>query len=130
MPVAFLILIACQLAGETMRTGLGLPVPGPVIAMLLLATVLVIADRRRQAAIGPARLSLEKTSEGLIAHMGLLFVPAGVGIVAQLRLIEEQWFPIVTALIGSTLLSVLATGLTLHWFMRDERGQVADPVQR
>jgi putative effector of murein hydrolase LrgA (UPF0299 family) len=50
--------------------------------------------------------------------MGLLFVPAGVGIIAEAGLLREQWLPIVAGLIGSTILSLAVTGLVMHWTTR------------
>ncbi|MGY2939505.1 putative effector of murein hydrolase LrgA (UPF0299 family) [Bradyrhizobium sp. GM6.1] len=54
---------------------------------------------------------LERTAETLIRHMGLLFVPAGVGLIAEIAVLRSQWLPIVAGLIGSTLLSLAVTGL-------------------
>jgi holin-like protein len=114
MPAALFILIGCQLIGEVLRAGLHLPVPGPVIGMFLLAAVLA---GRRSGTPGdtPAPSPLQRTADALISHMGLLFVPAGVGVIAQAGLLRTQWFPIVAALAGSTILSLIVTGLTMHW---------------
>lgn len=50
--------------------------------------------------------------------MGLLFVPAGVGIIAEFGLVRKEWLPIAAALVGSTVLSIAATGLVMHWITR------------
>ena len=50
--------------------------------------------------------------------MGLLFGPAGVGIIAQSDRIGGQWLPISAALAGSTVLSLGVTGLVMHTLMR------------
>ncbi len=98
MPAALLCLIGCQLVGEFVREALHLPIPGPVIGMFLLAGVLAFGRRIPRA--------LEQMADGLIGHMGLLFVPAGVGIVAEAGLLRQEWLPIVAALLGSTCLGV------------------------
>jgi LrgA family len=54
----------------------------------------------------------------LISHVGLLFVPAGVGVIAEAGLLREEWLPIVAGLIGSTILSLAVTGLVMHWTTR------------
>jgi holin-like protein len=120
MPAAFLILFACQLVGEALREILELPIPGPVIGMFLLAVALCLAerDKKRKASRGDKRLSLERTAETLISNMGLLFVPAGVGIIAEADLLRQEWLPIVAALVGSTLLSILVTGFVMHRVVR------------
>ena len=109
---AFLCLIGCQLAGELIRETTGLPIPGPVIGMFLLAALLALRTETAGLTIPPA---LEQTAQALITMMGLLFVPAGVGIVAEGALLREEWRPILAALLGSTILSVLVTGLVMHW---------------
>ena len=115
MPNAILCLVGCQLAGELIREATRLPVPGPVIGMFLLAAVLGVRDRKAGRPVPPA---LERTAETLINLMGLLFVPAGVGVIAEADLLREEWRPILAALVGSTVLSVAVTGLVMHWAIR------------
>ncbi|MGY3595320.1 putative effector of murein hydrolase LrgA (UPF0299 family) [Bradyrhizobium sp. USDA 4341] len=50
--------------------------------------------------------------------MGLLFVPAGVGLIAETGVPRAEWLPIAAGLIGSTLLSFAVTGLVMHWSIR------------
>jgi putative effector of murein hydrolase LrgA (UPF0299 family) len=126
MPAAMFILLGCQLIGEVVRAAFHLPIPGPVIGMFLLAAGL--AWRQRGGAgdkvVGmlPERAAdatpLERISDALISHMGLLFVPAGVGVIAEVGLLRTQWFPILAALLGSTILSLMVTGLVMHWVGR------------
>ncbi|MGG6495489.1 UNVERIFIED_CONTAM: CidA/LrgA family protein, partial [Bacteroidetes bacterium 56_B9] len=47
-----------------------------------------------------------------LAHMSLLFVPAGVGVVQKLDLIAAHGIAIVAVLAGSVVLTMLATVLT------------------
>jgi putative effector of murein hydrolase LrgA (UPF0299 family) len=118
MPAALLILIGCQLIGEVLRMTLHLPIPGPVIGMFLLAALLAARHDKANHAPVPASIGgaspLQRTADALIRHMGLLFVPAGVGVIAQVGLLRTQWLPIVAALIGSTVLSLIVTGLVMH----------------
>ena len=123
MLTALLSLIGCQLIGELIRDACHLPIPGPVLGMFLLAAVLAFHDRRRTPGADDTRASLEQTAETLIAHMGLFFVPAGVGIIAEAGLLRQEWLPIVAALFGSTLLSIAVTGLVMHWVTRASESQ-------
>jgi putative effector of murein hydrolase LrgA (UPF0299 family) len=110
---AFLILIGCQLIGELLQKAFELPVPGPVIGMLLLTAGLVIRDRRAKPKA--VKGALEHLSHTLISWMGLFFVPAGAGLIAQLGLLRQEWIPILGAVVGSTVLCIAATGLTMHF---------------
>ena len=116
MIVAFLLLISCELAGEVVREAFDLPIPGSVIGMLLLAAMLASRKDKPDAPAIPAVLG--ETAEALISHMGLLFVPAGVGVIAEAGLLREEWLPIMAGLIGSTILSLAVTGLVMHWTTR------------
>jgi holin-like protein len=124
MLTAILCLIGCQLVGEIVREVCHLPIPGPVIGMLLLAAVLALRGSKTN---GPIPASLDQVAGVLISHMGLLFVPAGVGIIAEAGLLRQQWLSIVAALLGSTVLSIAVTGLVMHWVTRSSEasGEVA-----
>jgi putative effector of murein hydrolase LrgA (UPF0299 family) len=121
MPFAFAILVGFQLVGEVVRLALSLPLPGPLIGMFLLAVALAAGRRGRAAETNAASMPpspLVQASSGLISHMGLLFVPAGVGVVAELGVVREQWLPILVALIVSTVLGLAVTALVMHHVSR------------
>lgn len=107
---SLILLFAAQLAGEILSRGFGLPVPGPVIGMALLFLLLLLRPAL------PA--GLEGVAGGLLGHLGLLFVPAGVGVISHLPLLAAEWRPILAALFGSTLLAILVTGLVLKLLLR------------
>ena len=111
--VAVFVLLLCQLAGEVLGRLLHLPVPGPVLGMALLA--LWYAVRRRE----PER-PMRQATDGLLRWLGLLFVPAGVGVFANLELLRAAWLPLTVALAGSTLLTLLTTALLMHGLARSE----------
>jgi holin-like protein len=107
---AFALLLVCQLVGEIFSRALGLPVPGPVIGLALLAIGAIVHAR----VTGAETSAIEKTELGitasaLIGSLGLLFVPAGVGIVQQLPLIGSYALAIFVALLVSTVLTLLVT---------------------
>ena len=108
---SFGILLLAQLAGEALHRALHLPLPGPVLGMALLALVLLLRKRAPDEA-------LVKTSNGLLRWLGLLFVPAGAGVVANLGLLRAAWLPIAIALIVSTLLTIAVTALVMQVLLR------------
>ena len=71
-------LLIFQLAGEVTARGFNLPVPGPVLGMLFLFIALMIKG-------GPGK-ELQGTSQTLLQHLSLLFVPAGTGVMLHLQL--------------------------------------------
>jgi len=113
---ALALLLVCQLAGEILARVLGLPVPGPVIGLALLAIV-------HARIVGAETSAIEKTDLGvtasaLLGSLGLLFVPAGVGIVQQLPLVGAYAFAIFVALLVSTVLTLLVTAYVFIFVKR------------
>jgi putative effector of murein hydrolase LrgA (UPF0299 family) len=107
---AFAILLIFQCLGEGVAFVTGLPVPGPVIGMLLLFTALVAKPGLAAA--------VEGTANELLRHLSLLFVPAGVGIVAAAASVSGYWLAIVVAVVVSTLLTLGVTALVLQALTR------------
>jgi holin-like protein len=107
---ALTLLLTCQLAGEILTRALDLAVPGPVIGLALLAVLAVLHARIAGAEIAAIeKTDLGVTASALLGSLGLLFVPAGVGIVQQLPLIGAYAFPIFVALLVSTVLTLIVT---------------------
>lgn len=57
---------------------------------------------------------LAQTANGLLEQLSLLFVPAGVGVMTHLTLLGNQWLPLTTSLVISTLLTIAVTGLLMQ----------------
>jgi holin-like protein len=103
---AFAILLLFQCLGEGAVFLLGLPVPGPVAGMILLFVSLLL---------WPSLQTRIETAAGeLLRHLSLLFVPAGVGIVAAAGSGSGHWLAIVASLVASTVLTLAVTALVLH----------------
>lgn len=117
---AITLLLACQLAGEILTKATGLPLPGPVVGMALLFAGLLV---RRQMTIGQGKPDipedLERTATGLLSHLSLLFVPAGVGVMLYLPLVAKEWLAITVSLVVSTLLTIALTALVMSWLTRN-----------
>ena len=107
------LILLCQLAGEVIARGLGLPMPGPVIGLMRLLLLLLARDRLNALARGPLREGgVEGASRGLLAHLSLLFVPAGVGVMQKLDLIAEHGAAIALVLALSVVVTLLVTVMT------------------
>jgi putative effector of murein hydrolase LrgA (UPF0299 family) len=113
------LILLCQLAGEVFVRGLGLPMPGPVVGLLLLLVLLLARDRLKVLARGPLQQDgVENASRGLLAHLSLLFVPAGVGVVQKLDLIAEHGIAIIVGLAVSVVVTLLVTVATFLFASR------------
>ena len=104
------VLLIFQFAGELIRAVTGLPVPGPVIGMVLLLIALLTKL--------PVPAAIHATSRKLLTYLGLLFVPAGAGIVTRLPMIGAHWLPILIAVVGSTIITMVITALVMRGLER------------
>lgn len=110
MIAALTQLLLFQLTGEAIAHGFALPVPGPVIGMALLFFFLVLRQ-------GPSK-ELQHTSQGLLQHLSLLFVPAGTGVMLHLHRLQDEWLPILLSLLVSTAATLAVTALVMKAFTR------------
>jgi holin-like protein len=110
---AFALLLLCQLAGEILSHGLGLPMPGPVIGLLILFAGLVITQNFGKVTAGSINdTALGRATGGLLQHLSVLFVPAGVGVIDHLHLLQTFGPVLFLALVVSTALALAVTALT------------------
>ena len=105
--LAWLLLL--QSIGELLSRGLSLPFPGPVIGMLLLLLALRWPVVREPVAA---------CADFLLAHLSLLFVPVGVGVMTHLSLVSQYGGRMLLVIVLSTLIGLAVTVLTLHVLWR------------
>jgi len=107
---ALTVLLLFQCVGEGVSYGLSLPVPGPVVGMVLLFVFLLVKPK--------AIAMVEPSADLLLKHLSLLFVPAGVGVMAFGDQVHGEWLAIGVALFASTLLAIAVTALVTRALMR------------
>ena len=109
----FTLLLALQIAGEALARLFSLAVPGPVLGLLLLLGAL--------AAVPGTGPRVEAAAGALLAHLSLLFVPAGVGVVVHLGRLEGAVPAVALTLATSTLAGLAVTALVLQALLRRAR---------
>jgi len=107
--LALLVLVAFQAVGTLLATNIALPIPGAVIGMVLLFVVMLWRG------VFPA---LQRLADLLVRHLSLLFVPAAVGAMAHVALLQEQWLGILLMMFLSTTVTMAVTGLLLQWLLQ------------
>jgi holin-like protein len=101
------ILLVFQLIGEVIAYFTGGLVPGPVIGMALAFLTLMLthdnarAESFRNVTIGAATI--------LIANLGVLFVPAGVGVGQHLDILISDGVGLAVTILVSTALTLICT---------------------
>lgn len=104
------ILLIYQLVGEVTVRLLAVPIPGPVLGMVMLFVTLMVRGRVDEP--------VDTAANGLLSHLSLLFVPAGVGMMVHFGRIADEWLPITLTLVLSTLLTMAATAAIMQLMSR------------
>ena len=103
------LLLLFQAAGEGLVRAFTLPFPGPVIGLVLLLPALRWA---------PLREPVGACAELLLAHLSLLFVPVGVGIITHLALAAQFGWQLLLVIVLSTWAGLAVTALVLQMLLR------------
>jgi len=107
---ALAALLVCQLAGEVIVRALSLPLPGPVVGMALLFILML--------ARAPLPKDLGGTADGLLKHLSLLFVPAGVGVVQHIGMLGRDGLQLIAVVMLGTAITLTVTALTFEYLAR------------
>jgi holin-like protein len=98
-------LLLFQAAGEALARALLWPFPGPVVGLLLLLPAL-----RWRWVLEPVQAAAEQ----LLAHLSLLFIPVGVGVIMHLDLVSRYGVRLLAVIVVSTWVGLAVTALVLR----------------
>jgi len=98
-----------QSIGEVLSRGLSLPLPGPVLGLMLLLAALYVPVVRQPVA---------ECANFMLAHLSLLFIPVGVGVMTHLALLGQYGGRMLFVVVLSTWIGLAVTVLVLYGFNR------------
>lgn len=98
-------LLLFQALGEVASRFMLPLMPGPVLGLVLLVAYLMVSKSI------PANMGL--VAQGLLDNLGLLFVPAAVGVVLYLPLLQSNWLALSLVLCLSVMVTIGTTALVL-----------------
>ncbi len=113
------IILTVSFAGELLYAVLPLPVPASIYGLILMMAALITGI-----------LPLEKvkeTGDFLIEIMPLMFIPAGVGLLASWEALRPVLVPILVILVTTTILVMAVAGRTTQAVIR--RRQAKEKLQ-
>lgn len=109
-------LLIFQSIGELLSRGFSLPLPGPVLGLMLLLVALrfpVVRD------------PVGECAQFLLAHLSLLFIPVGVGVMTHLALLSQYGGRMLLVIVLSTWIGLAVTALVLYGPARGRAGSDA-----
>jgi holin-like protein len=87
-------------------------IPGPVLGLIFLLVFLIIK--------GSVNSSLALVSDAFSQHLGVLFVPAAVGVILFLPQLKANAMAIGLALVVSLVLTISVTALVLRFLAKKD----------
>lgn len=111
---AFAVLLLFQFLGEVGVQGLGLPLPGPLLGMLLLFVALLVR--------GGVPEGLRALAQSLIGHLMLLFIPAVSGVMIHWQQVAADGVAFVVSGVLATALTLLVTAALLQRLLARRTG--------
>ena len=99
-------LIGCQLVGEVIVRSTDMPIPGPVVGMVVLFVLLQLRRSGDDATV-------VRAADGLLEHLQLLFIPAGVGVIVYLDTIRDNAVPILGGMLVSWFVGLALVAWTV-----------------
>jgi holin-like protein len=112
------IILLFQLIGEFIQKFFELSIPGPVIGLIFLLSVMLIIKKINKQDTG-FETKLVNSAENLLTYLPLLFIPVGVGVVMHLSLLEENLVSVILIIIIGTLLTLALTGFVFEKLLKD-----------
>ena len=102
-----LIIFGFSFIGNVISNVFRLPVPGSILGMILLFIALQfkLLEFRH----------VDEAGSFLINNMTILFLPAGVGIMAKWNLISHFWAQILLIVVGALVINMLILGKLVEW---------------
>lgn len=111
----FLIILAISLIGEILKSVLPFPIPASIYGMVLMFVLLLTGVIKLE--------QVRDAGKFLIEIMPVMFIPAGVGLMASWNVLQPVLLP-VSVITVITIFTVMgATGLVSQFIIKKRKGE-------
>ena len=117
---AIFIIFLFQLIGELIQKVLELNIPGPVIGLILLLTVLLLSNKYNRKLVEDQKINLITSAENLVKYIPLFFLPVGVGVVMHLSFLEDNLVKVLLIIVLGTLMTLALTALLMEKLLKNK----------
>jgi holin-like protein len=109
-----------QLIGELVQKVLELNIPGPVIGLILLLSILLLSKKYDHIVIQNLKINLINSAENLVNYIPLFFLPVGVGVVMHLSFLEDSLVKVLFIIVFGTLVTLALTALLMEKLLKNK----------
>ncbi|MGL4655979.1 MAG: CidA/LrgA family protein [Sarcina sp.] len=105
-----LLVLAIYFVGEFLSKGLHLPLPGNILGMIILLILLCTKVVKVE--------QVDNVSTFLLDHLAFLFIPAGVGVLNAMNVLDGHIIQLLIIVVTSTMVIMAATGTIVQTVMK------------
>lgn len=109
----FLIILGISFAGEALKFLLPFPIPASIYGMVILLIGLL-------SGFIPLA-SVKEAGTFLIEIMPVMFIPAGVGLMASWHILQPFLVPVSIITVAALITIMIVTGRCTQWILRKDR---------
>ncbi|MCI7239277.1 MAG: CidA/LrgA family protein [Peptoniphilaceae bacterium] len=106
----FVILCTCLFLGSITRRFINFPIPEAVYGMIYLFIALNLKILKPD--------DVQETSDGILTNLAFLFVPVGVGIMANFDVVQGRIIKLLIITIVGTAITMAITGIVVQALQR------------
>lgn len=104
-----IIIIGIYLIGEFISKFFSLPLPGNIIGLLILLTLLCTRVIKVE--------KIENVSRFFLDHLAFFFIPAGVGLLSSFDIIRDNLVSILILCLITTAIVIVCTGIIVQYII-------------
>lgn len=105
-----LLVLAIYFVGEFLSKGLHLPLPGNILGMIILLILLCTKVVKVE--------HVDNVSTFLLDHLAFLFIPAGVGVLNAMNVLDGHIIQLLIIVVTSTMVIMAVTGTIVQTVMK------------
>ncbi|WP_297517427.1 CidA/LrgA family protein [uncultured Clostridium sp.] len=105
-----LLILVIYFVGDFLSKGLHLPIPGNILGMIILLILLCTKIVKVE--------NVDNVSTFLLDHLAFLFIPAGVGVLNAMNVLDGYIIQLLIIVITSTMVIMAVTGTIVQSVMK------------
>ncbi|MGL4997737.1 MAG: CidA/LrgA family protein [Cetobacterium sp.] len=110
MFLEILIIFAITYSGVLLSELLSLPIPGTILGMFILLTLLITKVLKIK--------QIEKTTNTILSSMLFLFLPPAVKLLNYIDILKDSFFRVIFLIVLTTVITMAVTGSVVNFLIK------------
>ena len=113
-----LIILGIYLLGEFLESSFNLPIPGNILGMIILFVLLYTKIVKVD--------NISSITDFLLDHLAFFFIPAGVGLMTSIGIIEATWLQLLVVCLSTTTIIIASTGIIVQVISKKSKVKIKE----